>query len=51
MFIGHGLTPGTRNLLLDETLDAVLTQDPRATVLDCTAIFANLRSYVRTYLE
>lgn len=44
VFVGHGLTPGTRNLLLDETLDAVLTQDPRATVLGCTAIFANIRS-------
>jgi LacI family transcriptional regulator len=44
VFVGHGLTPGTRNLLLDGTLDAVLTQDPRGTVLGCAAIFANLRS-------
>jgi LacI family transcriptional regulator len=44
VFVGHGLTPGTRNLLLDETMDAVLTQDPRTTVLGCASIFANLRS-------
>ena len=44
VFVGHGLTSGTRNLLLDETMDAVLTQDPRGTVLGCAAIFANLRS-------
>ena len=44
VFVGHGLTPETRNLLLDETLDAVLTQDPRETVLGCAAIFSNIRS-------
>lgn len=44
VFVGHGLTPGTRNLLLDGTLDAVLTQDPRGAVLGCAAVFSNIRS-------
>ena len=43
VFIGHGLTPDTRALLIDGTLDAVLTQTPQATVLNCVRIFANLR--------
>lgn len=44
VFIGHGLSPDTRALLLDGTMDAVITQDPRATLLDCAMIFDNLRS-------
>jgi LacI family transcriptional regulator len=43
-FIGHGLTPDTRALLIDGTMDAVITQDPHATVQDCLAIFRNLRA-------
>jgi LacI family transcriptional regulator len=43
VFIGHGLTPDTRALLIDGTLDAVLTQTPQATVMNCVRIFANLR--------
>lgn len=42
--VGHGLTPETRSLLIDGTMDAVLTQDPRATITGCAAIFANLRA-------
>jgi len=43
VFIGHGLTPDTRALLVDGTMDAVITQNPQATVLNCVRIFANLR--------
>ena len=43
VFIGHGLTPDTRGLLIDGTLDAVITQYPQATVLNCVRIFTNLR--------
>jgi len=43
-FVGHGLTRETRALLMDGTMDAVLTQSPRATLMDCIAIFANLRA-------
>jgi len=41
--IGHGLTPDTRALLIDGTLDAVITQHPNAVVGNCARIFANLR--------
>lgn len=44
VFIGHGLTPDTRALLVDGTMDAVITQNPRATLMDCAAIFDNLRA-------
>lgn len=43
VFVGHGLTPDTRALLVDGTLDAVITQHPQATVIACARIFANLR--------
>lgn len=43
-FVGHGLTPETRALLIDGTMDAVITQDPQTTLMDCVAIFANLRA-------
>ena len=42
-FIGHGLTPDTRALLIDGTLDAVLTQTPQSMVMNCARIFSNLR--------
>ncbi|CAO3438531.1 Transcriptional regulator, LacI/PurR family [Azospirillum doebereinerae] len=44
VFVGHGLTPETRTLLIDGTLDAVITQDPRHTLTACVSIFANLRA-------
>ena len=44
VFIGHGLTPDTRALLIDGTMDAVITQNPQRTLTDCVAIFANLRA-------
>lgn len=43
IFIGHGLTPDTRALLIDGTLDAVITQNPLGAVMNCVRIFANLR--------
>ncbi|WID94706.1 LacI family DNA-binding transcriptional regulator [Bosea vestrisii] len=44
VFVGHGLTRETRSLLMDGVMDAVLTQNPQATLMDCIAIFANLRA-------
>jgi LacI family transcriptional regulator len=43
VFVGHGLTPDTRGSLIDGTIDAVITQTPRLAMLDCLAIFGNLR--------
>ena len=43
VFIGHGLTPDTRAMLIDGTMDAVITQDPETMVLNCVRIFTNLR--------
>lgn len=43
VFIGHGLTPDTRGLLIDGTLDAVLTQHPQNMIMNCVRIFSNLR--------
>lgn len=44
VFVGHGLTRETRSLLLDGTMDAVITQSPQATLASCVSIFANLRA-------
>ncbi|WP_034298502.1 LacI family DNA-binding transcriptional regulator [Herbaspirillum sp. RV1423] len=43
VFIGHGLTPDTRGLLIDGTMDAILTQHPQNMIMNCVRIFANLR--------
>ena len=43
VFIGHGLTPDTRALLVDGTMDVVITQHPQQTVTNCARIFSNLR--------
>ncbi|MBP0598745.1 LacI family DNA-binding transcriptional regulator [Herbaspirillum sp. LeCh32-8] len=43
VFIGHGLTPDTRGLLIDGTMDAVLTQHPQNMIMNCVRIFTNLR--------
>lgn len=43
VFIGHGLTPGTRALLIDGTMNAVITQNPQGAVMNCVRTFANLR--------
>ncbi|MDO9413847.1 MAG: LacI family DNA-binding transcriptional regulator [Pseudolabrys sp.] len=43
-FVGHGLSPDTRAMLIDGTMDAVITQNPQNSLMDCVAIFANLRA-------
>ena len=43
VFIGHGLTPDTRALLIDGCMDAVITQSPQTAMMSCVRIFANLR--------
>lgn len=43
VFIGHGLTPDTRALLIDGSMDAVITQSPHTTLMNCMRIFTNLR--------
>jgi len=43
VFIGHGLSPDTRALLIDGTMDAVITQNPQSTIMSCVRIFSNLR--------
>ncbi len=44
VFVGHGLTPDTRSLLIEGAMDAVITQNPQAAMMDCVSIFANLRA-------
>jgi LacI family transcriptional regulator len=44
VMVGHGLTPDTRALLIDGTMDAVITQNPRASFLTCLAAFGNVRA-------
>ncbi len=43
VFIGHGLTPDTRAMLIDGTMDAVITQNMRSALISCARIFCNLR--------
>lgn len=43
VFVAHGLTPDTRALLIDGTLDAVLNQHPQTVLLNAVRIFTNLR--------
>jgi LacI family transcriptional regulator len=43
LFIGHGLTPDTRGLLIDGTMDALITQTPQSMVGNCLKIFRNVR--------
>ncbi|CAH1659211.1 LacI family transcriptional regulator [Hyphomicrobiales bacterium] len=44
VFVGHGLTPETRALLVDGVMDAVLNQNPQAALMDCVSIFTNIRA-------
>lgn len=44
VFVGHGLTPETRALLVDGVMDAVINQDPQAALMDCVSVFANVRA-------
>lgn len=43
VFVAHGLTPDTRALLIDGTLDAVINLDPQTLLLNAVRIFTNLR--------
>lgn len=43
VFIGHGLTPDTRALLIDGSMDALLNQNLQQTVTNTVRIFANIR--------
>ncbi len=43
VFVAHGLTPDTRSLLIDGTLDAVITQHPQTVLLNAVRHFTNLR--------
>lgn len=43
LFIGHGLTPDTRGLLVEDTMDVVITQSPDVVVRNALQIFANAR--------
>jgi LacI family transcriptional regulator len=43
VLIGHGLTPDTRALLIDGSLDAVITQSPQTTLANAVRIFVNVR--------
>jgi len=48
VFIGHGLTPDTRGLLIDGGMDAVINQSPLTTILNSIRIFTNLRDHRST---
>ncbi|GHD22036.1 LacI family DNA-binding transcriptional regulator [Tianweitania populi] len=43
VFVGHGLTPDTRSFLMDGTMDAVITQNPKETIRRLAGTFLNLR--------
>ena len=43
VYIGHGLSSDTRALLIDGTMDAVITQNPQAAIASSVRIFTNLR--------
>lgn len=43
VFVGHGLTPDTRALLVDGTMDALINQNLHTTVMNSVRIFTNAR--------
>ncbi len=43
VFIGHGLTPDTRALLVDGSMDALINQNLHSTIMNSARIFSNLR--------
>lgn len=45
VYIGHGLSTDTRALLIDGSMDAVITQNPQAAISSCVRIFTNLRDH------
>jgi LacI family transcriptional regulator len=44
VFVGRGLSPETRAMLIDGAMDAAITQNPQTSPMDCVAILANLRA-------
>ncbi|WP_119460157.1 LacI family DNA-binding transcriptional regulator [Rhodospirillaceae bacterium SYSU D60014] len=44
VFVGHGLTEDTRAMLIDGTMDIVITQSPDIIVHNTLQIFSNLRA-------
>ena len=49
VFVGHDVTPATRALLLDGTMDAVIDQNPRVEAREALSILSNsLRGIVST---
>lgn len=44
VFIGHGLSDDTRSLLIDGTMDVVISQDPLAIIHNVCQIFSNIRN-------
>jgi LacI family transcriptional regulator len=44
LFIGHGLTADTRTYLLEDIMDAVITQSPDAMIRNALQIFRNVRT-------
>jgi len=44
VFIGHGLSNDTRSLLIDGTMDVVISQDPVTLVHNVCHIFSNIRN-------
>lgn len=43
VFVGHGLSPDTRALLIRGSMDAVITQSPQTAMTSCVRIFSNVR--------
>ncbi|MGU3492861.1 LacI family DNA-binding transcriptional regulator [Xanthobacteraceae bacterium A53D] len=43
VFIGHGLTPDTRALLREGLMDAVITHNPMAAIIDCVTALKRVR--------
>ena len=41
VFIGHGLTPDTRAMLIDGTMDAAITQSPQTVIGNALKVFCN----------
>jgi len=48
VLIGHGLTPDTRALLINGTMDAVITQSHLGIIMSCIRMFSNLRDQLDT---
>ncbi len=44
VFIGHGLSDDTRALLIDGTMDVVISQDPLAIIQNVCHIFTNIEA-------